>query len=60
MQEGSEIAARYRVRGTPGAVLIDADGRIAARVAGGPLAIREPFMDLPNAKPLTPQASGVV
>ncbi len=41
VQEGNEASLRYRVRGTPSAVLIDADGRIAASVARGAIAIRE-------------------
>lgn len=41
VQDGNEVAARYRVRGTPGAVLVDTDGRIATPVAGGSLAIRD-------------------
>ncbi|MFD1075660.1 peroxiredoxin family protein [Longispora fulva] len=41
VQDGNEIAARYRVRGAPSAVLVTADGRIGAPVAGGPLAIRD-------------------
>jgi thiol-disulfide isomerase/thioredoxin len=34
-------AAAYRVAGTPGGVLVDAEGRIARPVAGGPDAIRQ-------------------
>jgi hypothetical protein len=41
VQQGNEAALRYRVRGTPSAVLVAADGRIAASVARGPIAIRE-------------------
>jgi peroxiredoxin len=41
VQSGNEAALRYRVRGTPSAVLVAADGRIAAPVARGPIAIRE-------------------
>ncbi|WP_306357213.1 MULTISPECIES: peroxiredoxin [unclassified Nocardia] len=41
VQQGNEAALRYRVRGTPSAVLIGADGRIAAPVARGATAIRE-------------------
>lgn len=44
VQQGTEVALRYRVRGTPSAVLVDADGRIAAPVARGPIAIRELFV----------------
>ncbi|HET9257870.1 MAG TPA: MauE/DoxX family redox-associated membrane protein [Pseudonocardiaceae bacterium] len=44
VQQGNEAALRYRVRGTPSAVLVDADGRIAAPVARGPIAIRELFV----------------
>ncbi|MFC9434402.1 peroxiredoxin family protein [Nocardia sp. NPDC057030] len=41
VQQGNEAALRYRVRGTPSAVLIDADGRVAAPVARGAIAARE-------------------
>ncbi|MEU2036853.1 peroxiredoxin family protein [Nocardia amamiensis] len=41
VQQGNEAALRYRVRGTPSAVLIDPDGRVAAPVARGAIAIRE-------------------
>jgi peroxiredoxin/uncharacterized membrane protein YphA (DoxX/SURF4 family) len=41
VQQGNEAALRYRVRGTPSAVLIDAEGRVAAPVARGGIAIRE-------------------
>ncbi|WP_378735709.1 MauE/DoxX family redox-associated membrane protein [Nocardia brasiliensis] len=41
VQQGNEAALRYRVRGTPSAVLIDAEGRIAAPVARGAIAARE-------------------
>lgn len=41
VQEGNEASLRYRIRGTPSAVLVDADGRIAAAVARGAIAIRE-------------------
>ncbi|MER7455335.1 MauE/DoxX family redox-associated membrane protein [Nocardia beijingensis] len=41
VQQGNEAALRYRVRGTPSAVLIDSDGRVAAPVARGGIAIRE-------------------
>jgi len=44
VQQGNEAALRYRVRGTPSAVLVDADGRIAEPVARGPIAIRELFV----------------
>jgi len=44
VQQDNEVALRYRVRGTPSAVLVDADGRIAAPVARGPIAIRELFV----------------
>jgi uncharacterized membrane protein YphA (DoxX/SURF4 family)/peroxiredoxin len=44
VHQGNEVALRYRVRGTPSAVLVDADGRIAAPVARGPIAIRELFV----------------
>ncbi|MEU6558726.1 MauE/DoxX family redox-associated membrane protein [Nocardia nova] len=41
VQQGNEVALRYRVRGTPSAVLVDHEGRIAAPVARGAIAIRE-------------------
>ncbi|GAB4582272.1 MauE/DoxX family redox-associated membrane protein [Nocardia sp. IFM 10818] len=41
VQQGNEAALRYRVRGTPSGVLIDADGRVAAPVARGAMAIRD-------------------
>ncbi|MBF6295932.1 redoxin domain-containing protein [Nocardia amamiensis] len=41
VQQGNETALRYRVRGTPSAVLIDPDGRVSAPVARGGIAIRE-------------------
>ncbi|MDH6135192.1 putative membrane protein YphA (DoxX/SURF4 family) [Kitasatospora sp. MAA4] len=41
VQRGNEVAARYLVRGTPYAVPVDADGRIAGPVAAGPVQIRE-------------------
>ncbi|MCM6776881.1 redoxin domain-containing protein [Nocardia sp. CDC159] len=41
VQQGNEAALRYRVRGTPSGVLIDAEGRVAAPVARGAMAIRE-------------------
>jgi methylamine dehydrogenase accessory protein MauD len=44
VQQGNEAALRYRVRGTPSGVLIDAEGRVAAPVARGAMAIRELIM----------------
>jgi methylamine dehydrogenase accessory protein MauD len=41
VQESNEAAVRYRVRGTPSAVLVDTSGRIDAPVARGATAIRE-------------------
>ncbi|MFD4351112.1 MauE/DoxX family redox-associated membrane protein [Nocardia sp. NPDC058519] len=41
VQQGNEAALRYRVRGTPSAVLIGADGRVAGAVARGAIAVRE-------------------
>ncbi|MFI9507705.1 TlpA family protein disulfide reductase [Nocardia sp. NPDC052566] len=41
VQQGNEAALRYRIRGTPSAVLIDAEGRVAAPVARGAMATRE-------------------
>jgi uncharacterized membrane protein YphA (DoxX/SURF4 family) len=56
IQQGNEAALRYRVRGTPSAVLVTADGRIAAPVARGPIAIRELLMSAKTAKPDRSQA----
>ncbi len=50
VQSGNEAALRYRVRGTPSAVLVAADGRIAAPVARGPIAIRELLVSVKAAK----------
>ena len=41
VQDGHEVASRYRLRGTPTAVLIDTRGRIAAPPAGGIREIRD-------------------
>jgi hypothetical protein len=41
VQHGAEVAEGYLVRGTPAAVLVDAQGRIAAPLAVGTYAIRE-------------------
>ncbi|WP_297628805.1 MauE/DoxX family redox-associated membrane protein [Nocardia sp.] len=41
VQQGNEAALRYRVRGTPSGVLITAEGRLAAPVARGAMAIRD-------------------
>ena len=41
VQHGAEVADGYLVRGTPAAVLVDAQGRIAAPLAVGTYAIRE-------------------
>jgi hypothetical protein len=51
VQQGNEAALRYRVRGTPSAVLVTADGRIAAPVARGPIAIRELIISAKAEKP---------
>ena len=40
LQGGNEVASAYRGPGTPGAVIVDRDGRIASRVASGGTAIR--------------------
>ncbi|MEU4344276.1 MauE/DoxX family redox-associated membrane protein [Nocardia sp. NPDC023852] len=44
VQQGNEAALRYRVRGTPSAVLIDAEGKVAAPVARGAMAVRDLLM----------------
>jgi methylamine dehydrogenase accessory protein MauD len=41
VQQSGEVTSRYRVRGTPSAVLVDTDGRIATPTARGPMAIRD-------------------
>lgn len=41
VQQGNEAALRYRIRGTPSAVLIDREGRIAAPVGRGAMAVRD-------------------
>jgi peroxiredoxin len=41
LQDRYEVARRYRLRGTPDAVLIGPDGRVRVGVAGGPAGIRE-------------------
>ncbi|MFI1915902.1 MauE/DoxX family redox-associated membrane protein [Nocardia sp. NPDC020380] len=41
VQQGNEAALRYRVRGTPSGVLIDAEGRVSAPVARGAMAVRD-------------------
>ncbi|MEV6770967.1 MauE/DoxX family redox-associated membrane protein [Nocardia sp. NPDC051030] len=41
VQQGNEAALRFRVRGTPSGVLIDAQGRVAAPVARGAMAVRD-------------------
>ncbi len=51
VQQGNEASLRYRVRGTPSAVLIGADGRIAAPLARGPMAIRELFITAKSGTP---------
>jgi len=40
IQDDQEVAVSYRYGGTPGAVLVTADGTIASEVAAGPDAIR--------------------
>ncbi|WP_330251313.1 redoxin domain-containing protein [Nocardia sp. NBC_00565] len=59
VQQGNEAALRYRVRGTPSAVLIDADGRMAAPVARGAIATRELIMSTKTVVRLqTPECNG--
>ncbi|MFG1795760.1 TlpA family protein disulfide reductase [Nocardia sp. NPDC049149] len=45
--DNTELIARYRLRGTPAAVLVDARGRIASSTRGGSYAIRDLVDDLP-------------
>ena len=48
VQAGSEVADAYRYEGTPGAVLIGRDGRIASRIASGAGPIRSLFTAIAN------------
>jgi uncharacterized membrane protein YphA (DoxX/SURF4 family)/thiol-disulfide isomerase/thioredoxin len=41
LQSGTEVADAYGARGTPSAVLVGTDGRVASPVAGGSAAIEE-------------------
>ncbi len=41
LQGGDEVASTFRCPGTPGAVIVDRDGRIASRVAFGGTAVRQ-------------------
>src|SRR5204862_6879423 len=41
LQNGFEVAERYRIYGAPGAVALDAAGRVAAAHAEGTGAVRE-------------------
>ncbi|MFH9757288.1 peroxiredoxin family protein [Streptomyces griseus] len=41
VQDHNEVAAQYKIRGTPSTVLLDPSGRIAAPTASGPTASRE-------------------
>lgn len=45
VEHGHEVGDRYRVHGTPSAVLVDDRGRIASPVAAGPDAIRRLIAD---------------
>jgi hypothetical protein len=47
IDENNDLRHMYDVRGTPAAVLIDHQGRIAAPTALGPKAIRELIGNLP-------------
>ncbi|MGV9819049.1 TlpA family protein disulfide reductase [Nocardia xishanensis] len=59
VQQGNEAALRYRVRGTPSAVLIDADGRVAAPVARGAIATRELIITRKSVRtPLSSRSNG--
>ncbi|WP_068030062.1 MauE/DoxX family redox-associated membrane protein [Nocardia mexicana] len=49
VQQGNEAALRYRVRGTPSAVLIGREGRVAAPVARGAMAVRELIVGVKSA-----------
>lgn len=61
VQQGNEAALRYRVRGTPSAVLIDREGRIAAPVGRGAMAVRDLILRArPSASPLTGRKRGGV
>lgn len=41
LQKGAEVATAYRYQGTPGAVVVEADGTIGTEVAAGAPAIRQ-------------------
>ncbi|UFS94671.1 MauE/DoxX family redox-associated membrane protein [Nocardia huaxiensis] len=61
VQQGNEASLRYRVRGTPSAVLIGADGRVAAPVARGAMAIRDLIVQSKRTVPRSnPERNGSV
>ncbi len=41
LQDGREVSERYKVSGTPSALLISHDGHVASSLVGGPESIRE-------------------
>ncbi|MEC3957955.1 MauE/DoxX family redox-associated membrane protein [Nocardia sp. CDC153] len=61
VQQGNEAALRYRVRGTPSGVLINEQGRVAAPVARGAMAVRDLIVQARRvSKPANPQTNGAV
>lgn len=66
IQRDREVAAAYEVRGTPSAVLVGVDGRIASSVAGGVDSIRDLVARAPQIaqartavpSPMSPSANG--
>lgn len=61
VQQGNEAALRYRVRGTPSGVLINEQGRVAAPVARGSMAVRDLIVQAKRTgKPANPQTNGAV
>ncbi|GAB2525280.1 MauE/DoxX family redox-associated membrane protein [Nocardia heshunensis] len=61
VQQGNEAALRYRVRGTPSGVLINEQGRVAAPVARGAMAVRDLIVQAKRTgRPSSPQTNGAV
>jgi uncharacterized membrane protein YphA (DoxX/SURF4 family)/peroxiredoxin len=53
LQRDREVAERYQAHGTPSAVVVDSDGRIASELAAGPEAIRR-LVDVAGSAPSVP------
>ncbi|MVU79764.1 hypothetical protein GPX89_21285 [Nocardia sp. ET3-3] len=61
VQQGNEAALRYRVRGTPSGVLINEQGRVAAPVGRGAMAVRDLiFQAKRTGSSAEPQTNGAV